>query len=544
MTNQNGAINIQSGANVGIGYVDLMMNQMIMEQLKSINSTGGFTIGTVITLIIIMSLTEIKPLAGEFIKYIIIKTKEYVSYYGQLFLEYFTFYVLQNVKIIFNYIISFCENIKNKIQKQKDTNKNFQEEKKDDSFNYSIKWSPKIQSCIIFLKYIINNENCSYEKEHECEISSDTYNIRYKNIKFKKNDWILFVPDMNIEFKNNSIISYESKQHFTEFDFGSKDDPTCLCSLITENTKESAKLKKYVQMLNYCLQIKQHGNNDEYFYVPFVDMEIKKKYFDPDIFLKSYPDNIESTTWCSEGICAFLLKYKYKNINIITVLFELILINSGYLQIPFTTEDPYYKNVIKLKGIKIKELNLNVEFPEYQKINLKNIKLDKFNKNINSFVPEPNKYISDLLDNTDFALALNIKSLKKIDYESEFSKFLEEIWENYEKSKDPNKKEKINVFELKLKREQKETIKDNPKYTEYMTNLDDIKHKFTSKEDHIDSDKDTDDKKKEKTQNKPIIENQINPHIQYNHNPYIQYQPFQSFQPQKSYKELLVEKIR
>ena len=137
----------QSGTQVGIGFVDLMMNQMIMEQLKSINSTGGFTASTIITLILIMSLTELKSSAGEFIRLIVAKIKEYIPYYGTI--------IYENIKWISHlmfgkFLIYVWTNLKKfkNIFKKKSVELKSAQDKKDDSFTYSISWIPRIQQAI------------------------------------------------------------------------------------------------------------------------------------------------------------------------------------------------------------------------------------------------------------------------------------------------------------------------------------------------------------------------------------------------------------
>jgi hypothetical protein len=48
--------------NSGIGYMDFLMNQMIIDQLKSINKPDGFTFTTISTLLFILSVSELNQL--------------------------------------------------------------------------------------------------------------------------------------------------------------------------------------------------------------------------------------------------------------------------------------------------------------------------------------------------------------------------------------------------------------------------------------------------------------------------------------------------
>ena len=115
MSVNSGSHNVPAGVNPGIGYVDLMMNQMLMEQMKSINSTGGFTIGTVVSLLLILSLSELKPVVSEFMKSSIENIKNILINFPEKIKSFFCYVG----NLLFGFIIKKYKNYKS--NKKKDT---------------------------------------------------------------------------------------------------------------------------------------------------------------------------------------------------------------------------------------------------------------------------------------------------------------------------------------------------------------------------------------------------------------------------------------
>lgn len=478
----------QSGAQVGIGFVDLMMNQMIMEQLKSINSTGGFTVSTIVTLILIMSLTELKSSAGEFIKLLVTKIKEYIPYFMTTIYENIKFalnFMFTNVWGCFTKFKFFIKVSTKQTYAEKETRP-----QKENSFTYLINWSPKIQQVILFLDQIINDPDCSYEKENECSVSCDSYTIKYKKMKLRKADWIMNIQDIKIEFKNSAIHAYESIQNLQEFSFGSKENPKCLCDLMTEDNSYIRNLKSYIKMGYLELQ-KVEYIDDKYYIIPFIKEKILKNFFDPEIFVTAYGHQWEyDVTFNYEAVITFLLKNKYKSIDVNIVLFEIYLIMKGHLP---SNDSIFHIKVISHNEIILSSSKLQITLDKYDKYDVKKLQLDKY---CNHTIPALSVYMSELKDKREKILSLSITSPKEISYEKVFLDFLQGICDRYEKSKDPNKKEKVSVFELKLKRDYKEITKDNPKYTEYMDSLNSICSKFPDDQNSAGSKDDGNESKK------------------------------------------------
>jgi hypothetical protein len=513
----------QSGAQMGIGLVDLMMNQMIMEQLKSINSTGGFTISTIITLVIIMSLTELKSSAAEFIKSTVSKIKEYIPYYCNVILDW--------IKYIICCIVTKCKNIwiwswSWKVKTQSNSALRVMRNE-NESFSYTIEWNPKIQQALVFLEHIINDKNNSYQKDETCNISSDSYRIKYKNVKIVFPDFCIMFPDTNIEFKNGMIHSYESIRLTEGFDFGSKEHPTCLCSFIGNENEYGKKLKSFVRMAFIELQDKKYTNDEDY-KMPFLYIDIKKSFYDPEIFLSSYSGYVK---YNFEDIISFLLKYKYKSINVQIVFFELYLIIGGYI----CDRPTFYKDAIKKNCIHIDKLGIHIDLLKHDRYDdICKLELVEITEKV--IIPNPDMYIKNNNNSNNKTFKMTILSSKKINYDKEFLNFLQDIWDKYEKSKDPNKKEKVSVFELKLKREYNETVKENPKYKEYMDNLSCISEKFPERPSN-DTQTDKNIEKKEKNTQEQVMTLYQQPQ------PYMPYGTHHSYYHQPSAKDMLIERL-
>jgi ATPase family associated with various cellular activities (AAA) len=499
-------INLQSGVNMGVGYVDLMMNSMLMEQMKVVSGSGGFTVGTIFALLMILSINEIKPLVGEYMKYFATKIpekfKEFMNYifiglWGWMKKKYEEYKKSKSKQIVKK---SNPENQKLVI-----------EEEKTDGFSYSIKWTPKIQSAIIFLSYILKHG--TFEKEKACNINSESCQIQYKNIGFKYNNVDFKFSDTIITFMENLIHKYETPIiENTEFDFGTKDDPTCLTTLMEKN-KYSEICKNYVKAGHmWLLQNGYYEKDIKFYYVPFhTGIKVSKEYYDID---SSYTPS--SGSFGFEFGIAHHFKSIYKNLNLNIVLFEILLIRNCIVSSRFGGSS-FYQKIRDSHCFEIESLGLDIKFKEnkIEKYDLKegdlgrcpNYPMERDN------MPEPLMYIQEqkeiLSSQNQNTISVIMKSGESIDYNTVFINLLKEIWDDYEESREKNKKEKVNVYELKIKREYKESVKDNPRYLNWIEQVNKIKEMFEDgKDKESKEDKDEDDKKDDKKDSPPPSQQQ------------------------------------
>jgi SpoVK/Ycf46/Vps4 family AAA+-type ATPase len=451
-------MNLGMGINMGVGYIDLMINSMLMEQMKVVSGSNGFTVSTVIALIMILSINELKPMVGNFTKFLGTQVPIYIKSYVMTFFE----------KIFIFLKETFWNKIKEKPKKKSDIEiqTDFVQQKENniiitntkiDDYCYTIVWQPMIQSAIIFLNYILSNADSKYEKENSCEITKDSCKIKYKNIKFQHNEITYNIPDIVINFTNGIIQSYNCIPN-NDFKFGSKDDPKCFADLMDKN-EYSDKLKTYVKIAYKELRKKNDDENN--YYVPFVNYYVRKDYFDPN---SDYvPD---SGSFGYDFRIAFLLLNMYPSLNISIVLFELPFINSGHL----IKSINFYYNIKDKHGIHFKEFGIDIKLQKHAKAKydlasevrpytLRELPIDK----------------PDDIALKNGGININMFSKRDIDYNTIFSELLEDICKTIEKSTKANKKEKINIFELKISRKIKETSRENPKYLEYVSTMKDMK---------------------------------------------------------------------
>jgi hypothetical protein len=320
--------------------------------------------------------------------------------------------------------------------------------------SYIIQWTPKIQNAIIFLNYILNHENTVYDKETICDITSSDYKIKHNNIVFKYNDdCTIKMPDMTITYIDNNIHAYNSYVAEKQFDFGSKFEPTCLCSFMGIN-KFSNHLRELVQTA-YGILDKSPSDN---YYAPTTRISYSKK------AIHNLPaGTIEPCDWCGpysfEFFATAYIYDKYKSINPNIVLFELFIIrNEKILNLPNFNGDEFYKHIQIHHQIENESLNIDIPIT-----NSENAKYGLMCDKVKSR-PSYGAVDKHIIDNQVKKISkidINIISTKKTDYDSIFMNLLDEIWKKYEKTKKNCKKEKVVIYELRINREFQE-IQETP----------------------------------------------------------------------------------
>jgi hypothetical protein len=114
----------------GASYIDFMMNSMIMEQMKVVSNGNGFSVQIVLSLVIILSMAELKPLIGQYVKII----GETIIAYSKIWL----FYMYEYIADVFCKVLVLIRFKKTKIK-----NCDKIEESKQ---MYVIEWKPTIQT--------------------------------------------------------------------------------------------------------------------------------------------------------------------------------------------------------------------------------------------------------------------------------------------------------------------------------------------------------------------------------------------------------------
>ena len=258
-------INLQNGLGMGIGYVDLMMNSMLMEQMKVVSSPqGGLTFSTIFALIMILSINEIKPMANEFMKYlgkeipklikswinnIFVKTWIHIKlWFHQTFIDkplnktirkdLYSEESEKRSKIIDEYQLNVLKITKKFKNNKRRVDKIYQKRKEIDELKIksrenidimeqngsnkivicekeqscqccsTIKWTPKIQPALMLLNYIFKHPNCKFIKDKSCAILPDVRQIKYKEISFMYENMEFKFPDITITFTKNHITNY------------------------------------------------------------------------------------------------------------------------------------------------------------------------------------------------------------------------------------------------------------------------------------------------------------------------------------------------
>ena len=417
-------LNLQTGVNMGIGYLDLMMNSMIMEQMKVVSNNNGFTFSSLLALAIILSINELKPMMGQLIKYFGSELPKSIG------------------KLITTALHKLWEYIKNIYVVYKEKKKEKEKEKQaetvpksieiteiteiteiaetyiiptNNNYEYVIKWTPKIQSAIIFLNYILKSPKTTFVKENTCNITSDKCKIKYKDIKFQYENVSIQIPDTEIILVKDMIETYSSNYVIPEIDFGTKTNPTCLCSFM-DKTEYSDKMKSYVKMAFRELEKSEYSDENNYI-MPFRKVRFLKKYYNPNS-----PYRIPDNEIVYDFVIPYLLQSKYSSINIQIVMFEMFILNHGHI-IPgndFTLN--FYKKIRDTYKITIEKLQIDIELNKFPrtKYDLTSSYLSKCCQYSNIDLPNPDTYEKEYQmkrENTNAStLNLTIISKKQIDY--------------------------------------------------------------------------------------------------------------------------------
>jgi hypothetical protein len=435
----------------GMSYIDFMMNSMIMEQMKVVSNGNGFSIQVILSLIIILSMTELKPLVGQYVKII-----------GETivgFLKVWLVYMYEYISSVFTVISIFLRFGKNEIA---------QSDKIEESKQmYVIEWKPSIQTGLQFFNYLFCDfdfdkcyETLTYEKNENSKLDGLNYNVQYRNIKFTFDNDNYFLSDIDFSFQENKLTNFSCGNCEETIKFGSMKFPICLADLITDNDV-SKTLKTY---LNNGFKRYPYTDTD---FVIFTD-DCGKLYSRE---LLTNDDKI----W-NELKIAYLATIMYPTLKYEYVINELIILASGIIKKKngeFWNINPYKEfEKFRYNGLRIFELGINID------INQKQFYYDKFNTAENIIFHDKLRTVPTYLLSTNESPAqtifVKIVSDKKIDYYAKFQKFLNTISDSEKGTGIIGEKKKINIYELKLSLSQKEKTIDNPKYKEYLETIKEI----------------------------------------------------------------------
>jgi hypothetical protein len=251
--------------------------------------------------------------------------------------------------------------------------------KKEKIYNYVINWDCSEKTRIFLFNYLINDkQNFSFKLDNKCDVLSNSYKVKYGNIQYIYNECIFKFSDIEFEFMNNKIISYNKKYIESDFDLGTEENPTCLTTFV-KHEKYKQKLMSYIKMINSELEKKEYESGTMY-NVPFISHSdskkknaypLSKKMFDKNIFLSIYASQelAYSYSWPFEFVITFLLKIKYPNINIQITILELFLFNNNYICKKCDDFHTLFKKSI-FKKLKIEKIGIDIDLPEYTKYDL------------------------------------------------------------------------------------------------------------------------------------------------------------------------------
>lgn len=456
--------------------IDYTFTNYIMGSMSKL-ADKEFSISIVFTVILLLSLQELKVVAMDMLKTVSEYIKNNYKSFFKNIVGYIKSYIIPYVSPFFCFF--FC------CSKRKQKNKTVENNttciiKKENYYNvqYKLKYSmPFMQNLI---KYIgDNSSSCSYIIDDNKKI--EIINFEEINITEIWKDIKIRYDDININILDNLSLTFTKKQDKSFLIGVGK----LKSNLDSNNIYTFSDLMPDISIKNYIKSFISVANidkiNPEYvmdMYVCNIDTKYMSQLF-------QFCNKIDSSHACNhfELYVILLLKTCYPNLNIITSFFEFILFKEKlnirslglysaiYEYIKTTRSINFFGNIMKLDNNNVKNIpDPNKCVTMYQNLNIHNIdalcdpcdltKLDAYDM-----------WFSEIKKNThqdaesDGDLNLNITSLNNV-ISSQFSNLMSIINSNTRKNMD--QKNKIKIFNVNVSKENVVEEFDNPVYIEYM----------------------------------------------------------------------------